>query len=321
MFCHKCGSEIEPGSKFCPICGTPVLEEDQLDDYNKNILQQDFPPIYGNNDVQQDWPPMDYEDYTVPKNKRNGNAYGKEQEEPKDKVVLGVLVAIITILGVAVVVGGIMLVFFGKKHETVEKPQVQDVVEQPSIPDDTDDEDVDSQDAENQTSKDQTSEDQTVKEQTEDSQVSEKQTADKTTQEEKKNTGGVLKNDSFPAGESNVQVNPNQNIQTTGGVQTPSYNYSSVGAEFIIPDSSIRYLTTTDLNMLSEWEIRIARNEIYARRGRIFKSEDLQDYFGSKSWYHPTVPAEAFDNSYLNKIEIENLKTITNYEKAHNLNQ
>ena len=89
----------------------------------------------------------------------------------------------------------------------------------------------------------------------------------------------------------------------------------------MIPDSSTRYLTNTDLTGLSEWQIRIARNEIYARHGRIFKSDDLADYFASQSWYTPSVSADQFDNSYLNAIEIENLKLITAYEKAHNLNQ
>ena len=92
-------------------------------------------------------------------------------------------------------------------------------------------------------------------------------------------------------------------------------------SDYVIPYSSTRYLTNTDLTGLSEWQMRIARNEIYARHGRIFKSDDLADYFASKSWYTPSVSADQFDNSYLNAIEIENLKLITAYEKAHNLNQ
>lgn len=91
--------------------------------------------------------------------------------------------------------------------------------------------------------------------------------------------------------------------------------------DYIIPDSSTRYLTNADLNDLSEWEIRVARNEIYARHGRMFTSKDLAEYFEGKSWYTPSIPAEEFDNAYLNGIEIENLKFITDYEKAHNLNQ
>ena len=38
-------------------------------------------------------------------------------------------------------------------------------------------------------------------------------------------------------------------------------------SDYVIPDSSTRYLTNTDLTGLSEWQMRIARNEIYARHG------------------------------------------------------
>lgn len=91
--------------------------------------------------------------------------------------------------------------------------------------------------------------------------------------------------------------------------------------EFIISDSSTRYLTNADLVVLSEWEIRIARNEIFARHGRVFKSKDLAEYFREKKWYKGTVAPELFDDSMLNAIELENLKFITNYEKSHGLNQ
>ncbi|MFQ6804077.1 MAG: YARHG domain-containing protein [Lachnospiraceae bacterium] len=67
--------------------------------------------------------------------------------------------------------------------------------------------------------------------------------------------------------------------------------------------------------------MRVARNEIYARHGRIFTSPDLAEYFSQKSWYVPSIPADQFDNSYLNSIEIANLQVITQYEADHNLNQ
>jgi hypothetical protein len=35
-------------------------------------------------------------------------------------------------------------------------------------------------------------------------------------------------------------------------------------------------------------ELRILRNEIYAKHGRIFESKDLRDYFGKCTWYHPS---------------------------------
>ena len=88
----------------------------------------------------------------------------------------------------------------------------------------------------------------------------------------------------------------------------------------MIADSNTRYLTNADLSSLSEWEIRIARNEIFARHGRIFTSKDLAEYFNGKSWYNPTIPADQFSDSYLTTIEKENLETIMKYERTHGMN-
>ncbi len=41
------------------------------------------------------------------------------------------------------------------------------------------------------------------------------------------------------------------------------------------------------LNKFSLRELKIKRNEIFARYGRIFKSKWLQEYFEQKPWYHP----------------------------------
>jgi len=35
-------------------------------------------------------------------------------------------------------------------------------------------------------------------------------------------------------------------------------------------------------------ELRLLRNEIYAKHGRIFDSKDLRDYFDKCGWYHPS---------------------------------
>lgn len=89
--------------------------------------------------------------------------------------------------------------------------------------------------------------------------------------------------------------------------------------EYIIRDSDVRYLTSADLKELSAEDIRIARNEIFARHGRIFESQELQEYFETKSWYTPSIPAVEFSNTCLSVVEQENLQFIINYEKAHNL--
>ena len=107
-------------------------------------------------------------------------------------------------------------------------------------------------------------------------------------------------------GEEPDYGNPNQQ-------STPAYPSSN--SDFVLPDSSARYLTKNDLYGLTAEQCRIARNEIYARHGRIFNDEGLQAYFNQFSWYQPTIPADAFQESMLNAYEIANRDLIVEYEK------
>jgi hypothetical protein len=54
--------------------------------------------------------------------------------------------------------------------------------------------------------------------------------------------------------------------------------------------------------------LRILRNEIYAKHGRIFDSKDLRDYFGKCGWYHPT---KKYSDNMLSKAETETVRRIT----------
>lgn len=92
--------------------------------------------------------------------------------------------------------------------------------------------------------------------------------------------------------------------------------YSGVNTEdYILPTSSSAYLTRGDLAGLSQEQLRLARNEIYARHGRKFKAKELQDYFNSKSWYVGTIDSDSFKDDYLNAYEKENIKLIQSLEK------
>lgn len=83
-----------------------------------------------------------------------------------------------------------------------------------------------------------------------------------------------------------------------------SSNLSS--SDHILPASDKRVVSEEDIANLTKGQLRIARNEIYARHGYVFKSQDLQKYFSSKSWYHPDP---SFDGS-LNEVEKENVDFI-----------
>jgi len=60
-------------------------------------------------------------------------------------------------------------------------------------------------------------------------------------------------------------------------------------------------------------DLRVLRNEIYARHGRIFKDVDLQKYFESQAWYKPNPD---FKDDQLNEIEAANLAKIKSAEES-----
>jgi len=85
--------------------------------------------------------------------------------------------------------------------------------------------------------------------------------------------------------------------------------------DYILPYSDSEYLTENDLDGMTSDELRLARNEIYARYGRRFNDESLQRYFDDCSWYTGTIDPEDFDEDVLNQYEKKNLELIVNYEK------
>ena len=99
----------------------------------------------------------------------------------------------------------------------------------------------------------------------------------------------------------------------------PVYNISKVDAfsenGYIIEKSATVLLTEADLSGLTKSQLELARNEIFARHGRIFKRQEVQEYFNSKAWYKVN-PAYNYSNDYLNlsEIELANSKFILAYE-------
>lgn len=88
----------------------------------------------------------------------------------------------------------------------------------------------------------------------------------------------------------------------------------TANADYIIPYSDTRYLSQQDLIGMNKGTLRAARNEIYARYGRKFKAKDLQDYFNSKSWYHPTIESDQFTDNMLSETEKYNANLIKEAE-------
>lgn len=86
--------------------------------------------------------------------------------------------------------------------------------------------------------------------------------------------------------------------------------------EYVIPVSGFYRLSSDVLSEMSAEELRIAKNEIYARHGRMFNDAGLQEHFNKCNWYKGTVKPEEFDDSVLSYVERDNLTLIADEEAA-----
>lgn len=110
---------------------------------------------------------------------------------------------------------------------------------------------------------------------------------------------------------------PSTTIQNTTEPESIDDGSSDADDDYILPDSGIRKLTNSDLAGLDADELELARNEIYARAGRRFNTDYIQDYFDDKWWYVGTIEPEDFTEDMLNDVEKYNVNFIRNYEEKY----
>ena len=96
----------------------------------------------------------------------------------------------------------------------------------------------------------------------------------------------------------------------------PAPQRSGADGDYILADSGERLYSRQELETLDNHTLFLARNEIFARHGRKFVNAELQDYFGSKSWYKPTIEADAFNDSMLTETELSNVRLMLDIENA-----
>ncbi len=90
-------------------------------------------------------------------------------------------------------------------------------------------------------------------------------------------------------------------------IDTPKY---MIPGDF--KSASCKVLTENEIKSYSKSELRLMRNEIFARYGYRFLSTDLKAYFMKKDWYSPRR-----DNAdeFLSDIEKQNIELIIRLEK------
>ncbi|MDZ4810926.1 MAG: YARHG domain-containing protein [Bacteroidota bacterium] len=105
--------------------------------------------------------------------------------------------------------------------------------------------------------------------------------------------------------------NPSEKRDTIN--QTLPINKSTISSTpGRFPQSSERLLTNSDLMGLNLLDLKIMRNEIYARHGFIFQKDDMRQFFNSQSWYRPLYVN--VDN-LLTSVEKSNIHLIKDFER------
>lgn len=102
-----------------------------------------------------------------------------------------------------------------------------------------------------------------------------------------------------------------ESVYLVKGKDTGSNPYEK--ADHLAYTDSVRY-TLEELSWLDSYGLCITRNEIYARHGRMFNDQDIQDYFNRQDWYVAQTSSADFDESVLNDVELYNVELIHSYE-------
>ena len=87
--------------------------------------------------------------------------------------------------------------------------------------------------------------------------------------------------------------------------------------EYIIANVDKDIISLDSLRTLSDVDLILARNEIFARHGRRFNTTWIQEYFDKQSWYEGTIAPEDFDPDVLNDVEHANVDRMQYVEKNH----
>jgi YARHG domain len=105
-----------------------------------------------------------------------------------------------------------------------------------------------------------------------------------------------------------------KNLQTIASAQNKQRKLALAPGDLELFED--RLITEQMLKGLSLHELRLLRNEIYARHGRQFRPAWLQQYFWGQPWYEQN---EEFLDEQLSGSDKQNVETIVKYEnKIHN---
>lgn len=81
---------------------------------------------------------------------------------------------------------------------------------------------------------------------------------------------------------------------------------------FVFPNSGTELIERREAENLSDRDLTYAINEIYARHGYIFQSDEMRGYYEQFSWYAGRIPSAEFSVDLFNQIEQQNWNLLIN---------
>ena len=122
---------------------------------------------------------------------------------------------------------------------------------------------------------------------------------------------GSSSSGSSSSGGSSSGITIDDGSGSSSGGSSSGSNSGAYDESYMMYDVDSRYVSAEELSSWSSEDLAKLRNEIFARHGRIFKTQKWIDYFATKTWYVPR-----YDNvdSMLNDYEWANLDVILKLE-------
>lgn len=112
---------------------------------------------------------------------------------------------------------------------------------------------------------------------------------------------------------SDIEKHNYEIIKADKFVKVAEKNSPAITSDYVFPKSNTEVVSKEDVAKLSDWELVIAKNEIFARYGLRFSVEPLTNHFTSKSWYNPIPGLDP--NMDLNDVEDKNIAIIVTEEE------
>ncbi|MDR3708749.1 MAG: YARHG domain-containing protein [Capsulimonadaceae bacterium] len=109
-----------------------------------------------------------------------------------------------------------------------------------------------------------------------------------------------------------AQENKTQPSQTSPVPPTTGANVSRL-QEIVTRQA----LTADDIKGLSDWDLTVLRNSVYARHGYKFHRRDLATYFGRQTWYVSSTPDQSAVYKQFSTIERHNVEMLASYQASH----